>query len=466
MTADTNGAVLPVTPLLIHEEVMDELLAADESPFAGHFDEHLDDAALHTEYRRLADEQAALRRLARLVALGVEPWEVFDAITKEMCRCVPAEGAGLWRYETSDEITMVAAAYHPAAEPVKWPVGARTPTAGNTLASMVQRTGGPARMDSYENVAGVLANHVRAVGIRAAVGVPVIVDGRVWGLAAVGSARVGAMPADTEVRISGFAELVASVVVAGHRDEQKRQLLGEASQRPFVIDSLLEGRAIDRWSLWEAASSLRLPAGGPFVVMAAEVPAVGREALPEIESKLRSRDVYSAWRLQPDLQVGIVHVKSERRLDEIVALVSRLATNRVGVSARFDDLRDTPQALHFARVMLRGQPDEASPVAVFDGSILATAAVSAPEVMMQLTGNALDGFDHLPDAEREMLFETFRVWQDNDASVRSAAEVLICHPNTVRHRLRRIEKRTGRSLSRPKDVAELCLAFVVLRRLM
>ena len=51
---------------------------------------------------------------------------------------------------------------------------------------------------------------------------------------------------------------------------------------------------------------------------------------------------------QPDLQVGIVHVKSERRLDKILALVSRLATNRVGVSARFDDLHDTPHALHFA----------------------------------------------------------------------------------------------------------------------
>ena len=351
-------------------------------------------------------------------------------------------------------------------ELAKWPVGTRTPIEGNTLATMVQRTGRPARMDSYENIAGVLAARVRAVGIRAAVGVPIIVDGRVWGLAAVGSARPGPMPADTEVRISRFAELVASVVVAGYRDEQKRQLLGEASQRPFLIDSLLEGRVVDRWSLWEVASCLRLPANGPFVVIAAEVPAVGIEALPEIESKLRSRDVYSAWRLQPDLQVGIVHVKSERQLDEILGLVCRLATNRVGVSARFDDLRDTPQALHFAKVMLRGRPHQASPVAVFDGSILATAAVSAPEVMVKSIGNALDGFDDLPDDEREMLFETFRVWQDNDASVRSAAEVLICHPNTVRHRLRRIEKRTGRSLSRPKDVAELCLAFEVHRRLM
>jgi DNA-binding PucR family transcriptional regulator len=86
--------------------------------------------------------------------------------------------------------------------------------------------------------------------------------------------------------------------------------------------------------------------------------------------------------------------------------------------------------------------------------------------MAKLVGTVLVGFDDLPDGEREMLFETFRVWQDSDASVRSAAEVLICHPNTVRHRLRRIEQRTSRSLSRPKDVAELCLAFEVRRRLM
>jgi PucR-like helix-turn-helix protein len=100
------------------------------------------------------------------------------------------------------------------------------------------------------------------------------------------------------------------------------------------------------------------------------------------------------------------------------------------------------------------------------GSILATAAVSAPEAMIKTVGAALDCFGDLPDDEREMLFDTFRVWQDTDASVQGAAEVLTRHPNTVRHRLHRIEKRTGRSLSRPRDVAELCLAFEVHRRLM
>jgi DNA-binding PucR family transcriptional regulator len=202
------------------------------------------------------------------------------------------------------------------------------------------------------------------------------------------------------------------------------------------------------------------------VVVAAHTPSAGDEPLPEIESKLRSLDVFSAWRLLPDLQVGIVHVESDRKLDSVVALMSRMTVGRVGVSAAFEDLRDTPRALHVARVMLRGPTDSTSSVAVFDGSILATAAVSAPEAMIKTVGAALDGFGHLSDEDRRMLFDTFRVWQDNDASVSGAAEVLICHPNTVRHRLRRIEKHTGRSLSRPRDVAELCLAFEVHRRLM
>jgi len=348
-------------------------------------------------------------------------------------------------------------------------VGTRTPVDGvdgNTLATLVQRSGRPARIDSYDNVAGPIAARARAVGVRAAVGVPIIVDGRVWGLAAVGSLRAGPMPADTEVRIGRFAELFATALVAGYRDQQKRQLLAEGSQRLSLVDTLLEGRAFDEWGLREVAGYLRLPINGPFVVVAAQTPTVGDEPLPEIASKLRSLDIYSAWRRLPDVQVGVVHVKSDQKLDIVVALMSRTTTARVGVSAVFKDLRDTPRALHLARMMLRGPTDSTSSVAVFDGSILTTAAVSAPGAMVKTVGAVLDCFGDLPDQERELLFETFRAWRDTDASVRGAAEALTCHPNTVRHRLRRIEKRTGRSLSRPKDVAELCLAFEVHRRLM
>jgi PucR C-terminal helix-turn-helix domain/GAF domain/GGDEF-like domain len=441
---------------------MEEFLDA-ENLRASQLDLSLGGAQLYAEYRRLAGEQAALRRLAALVARGVEPSEVFDAATNEMRRCLNVFTAGLWRYESSGEITMVGAAAEPTAL-AKWPVGTRTPIDDSTLAAKVLRTGRPARMDSYENSAGSVAAHVRAVGVRAAVGVPVIVDGRVWGLAA-GSIEPGPMPADTEARISGFAELIGAALVAGYHDEQKRQLFDDTSRHSLLVDALLEGRVFDDRSLSEVAGHLRLPKDGPFVVIAAEVRARGSEPLPVIESKLRSLDVYSAWRALPDWQVGIVHFPSEGQLDKVVALVSRTATDRVGVSARFNDLRETPLALHFAKMTLRGRSGHASPVAVFDGTILATAALAAPEVMIKSARSALACFGDLPDDERQILFETFRVWQDTEASVSAAAERLCCHPNTVRYRLRRIEKQTGRLLSRPRDVAELCLAFEVQRRL-
>jgi PucR C-terminal helix-turn-helix domain/GGDEF-like domain len=241
---------------------------------------------------------------------------------------------------------------------------------------------------------------------------------------------------------------------------------GDTVHGPMLIDAFLYGRILDQWSVWDVANHLRLPSQGPFVVVAAEAPVVGKAGLPEIESKLRSLDVYSAWRLLPDLQVGIVHIKSEQHLRQTLTLLSRTATGRVGVSGHFDDLRDTPQAFHVAKVTLRGHSPNASRVVVFDGSILATAAVSAPEMMVKSARTVLDRFDDLDDDERGLLFETFRVWQHSDASVRATAEVLFCHPNTVRYRLRRIEQRTGRSLSRPRDIAELCLAFEVQRRLM
>src|SRR5260370_36147949 len=149
------------------------------------------------------------------------------------------------------------------------------------------------------------------------------------------------MPADTEVHISRFAELIATAVVAGYRDEQNRQLLAEASRRSNLIDALLEGRAFDEWGLREVAGHLRLPINGPFVVVAAHVPTGGDEPLPEIESKLRSIDIFSAWQLLPDLQVGIVHVASDRQLDMVIGRRARMTARRAGGSAPCNVLHAT-----------------------------------------------------------------------------------------------------------------------------
>jgi hypothetical protein len=141
------------------------------------------------------------------------------------------------------------------------------------------------------------------------------------------------------------------------------------------------------------------------------------------------------------------------------------ATARVGISPPFHELAETSEALRFARLAVTGKPSGDSLVTVFDDTPLAVAAVSAPEVMAKIRSTVLKGLNQLPPAERTILLDTFQAWLQADGSANDTAATIFCHPNTVRHRLRRIEELTGRSLSAPKDLAELCLAFEVEQRL-
>src|SRR6476660_7695827 len=92
------------------------------------------------------------------------------------------------------------------------PVGARIDLEGDNVAAMVLNTGLPARMNTHQDVAGPAAALIRDLGYRSGVGVPVIVDGRLWGTAIVGSSSTQPPPADTESRLRDFAELVATAI--------------------------------------------------------------------------------------------------------------------------------------------------------------------------------------------------------------------------------------------------------------
>jgi DNA-binding PucR family transcriptional regulator len=85
--------------------------------------------------------------------------------------------------------------------------------------------------------------------------------------------------------------------------------------------------------------------------------------------------------------------------------------------------------------------------------------------MARIKSLVLSRVEELPTEERSILTDTFRAWVEAGGSANDTATRIFCHPNTVRHRLRRIEELTSRSLSRPRDLAELCLAFEVERRL-
>jgi transcriptional regulator with GAF, ATPase, and Fis domain len=83
---------------------------------------------------------------------------------------------------------------------------------GDNIAAMVLHTGRPARMDSHDNAAGSAAAQIRELDLRGGVGAPIIVDGRLWGAAIVGSSRPEPLPADTEAQVGDFTELVATAI--------------------------------------------------------------------------------------------------------------------------------------------------------------------------------------------------------------------------------------------------------------
>ena len=160
---------------------------------------------------RLADEQAALRRVATLVARGASPAEVFAAVSDELARHLDVVNAGLLRFEADGTGYVVAVRYAPGI--TRMPVtGEHIPLAGDDVGARVLHTARAARIDNHENVEGPEAARIRAEGIGSIVGVPIVVDGRLWGAAIVGSRRPSPMPADTEARIADFADLVATAI--------------------------------------------------------------------------------------------------------------------------------------------------------------------------------------------------------------------------------------------------------------
>jgi signal transduction histidine kinase len=158
---------------------------------------------------RLAQEQTALRRVATLVARGAAPAEVFAAVSEEAGRLLEAGQTAMNRYEPDGTATVVAS-WSRAGDPA--PVGTRRPLGGNNLATIVARDRRPARMESYANASGPVGGMAQDVGFRSAVGTPIIVQGRLWGVMVTASADEHALAAGTEGRLASFTELVATAV--------------------------------------------------------------------------------------------------------------------------------------------------------------------------------------------------------------------------------------------------------------
>jgi signal transduction histidine kinase len=242
--------------------------------------------------RRIAGEQAALRRIAVQVTRAA-PEEVFAAVTDEVHRLLGSEFTTMCRFNPDRTMTLVGVqvcpgiAFRPA-------IGDRTTLGWRNVISLVFRTGRPARID-YEGediAAPDLPEHsswdyaaaaegvaaLLAAGVRSAAAVPISVEGRLWGAMGVAAGREQRLPADTEKRLAGFTELVATAIANAEAREELRRVADEQAALRRVATLVARG----------------------------EPPAAVFSAVAEEVAALYNADTASVVRFEPDGQATLM----------------------------------------------------------------------------------------------------------------------------------------------------------------
>jgi signal transduction histidine kinase len=190
----------------------------------------------HEQLALLADEQAALRRVATLVAEGATPHRVFDAVRGEVARMFNAPLSGLLRYDGNGTVTQLT-----ASEDYLGPIERSWTVEGDSAVAQVCRTGLPARADYTRSTHGSIAATARIEGVLSAVGVPVVVDGSLWGVMAVGTREAEPLPPDLEDRLAKFTQLLATAIANA---EGRAEL--DASRARIVATADATRRRIER----------------------------------------------------------------------------------------------------------------------------------------------------------------------------------------------------------------------------
>jgi PAS domain S-box-containing protein len=156
---------------------------------------------------RLATEQAALRRVATLVAQGAEPGQVFAAVAEEAAGIINTPIVAVFCYESDGTCTTLGVAGESS-----FVVGSRWPVEEEGISGMILASGRPARKDDYSTIGGPVGEAVREALIVATVGVPIVVEGSIWGFMVAAGRHDRPIPTDTEERLARFTELVATAV--------------------------------------------------------------------------------------------------------------------------------------------------------------------------------------------------------------------------------------------------------------
>ncbi|HWG25235.1 helix-turn-helix domain-containing protein [Actinospica sp.] len=280
-------------------------------------------------------------------------------------------------------------------------------------------------------------------------------------------ARGEARPQATEALLTAAGMILrltdqhALALTEAYRAATAELLLAHQQRRSALVEALLTGHPSPDAGPWEAAALLGLPPDGQLVVIAADTRSLAEASLPDVERRLAAHGIVSGWRLTPNQQLGVISLHADQH-ETMLAVLREIALARTGVSPPYRSLSDTPRALNLAHAALARLASGKIEVRMFDPSPLAALMVREPTEGHRLADEILGPVLGLPLDDRTTLLETLDAYFDQAGSAERAAEVLYCHPNTVRYRLRRLQELTGRSLAEPRGVAELAAAAYAL----
>jgi GAF domain-containing protein len=221
----------------------DEPLPAETESRLGQFTELMATAIANTESRaradRLADEQAALRRVAILVAKESPPEEVFAKVAEELANVLGDVDCSLFRDEGDGTASAVALCGATVSAGVR--VGTRLPVDGESVIASVIREGRPCRIGDYSGARGAIAQRGRELGIRSAVGYPIVVGGRLWGAMGAANYEADALPPETETRIAQFADLVSTAIANAEARTEVERLADEQAALRRIATLVAQG---------------------------------------------------------------------------------------------------------------------------------------------------------------------------------------------------------------------------------
>lgn len=264
--------------------------------------------------------------------------------------------------------------------------------------------------------------------------------------------------AQASMSVWSLLDAASQTVNDVYRDTLVGLARADELQRLLLLDALLTGKTADWAMLGGTAASLGLPEQGPYVCVVAEQ----SDVTPMEQALLRS-GLRSAWRPRPDGLAGIIALPDPALVPGsahlpgpamVLDVVGGAVTGRAGLSPAYTRLRESADALRLATLARASLPAGTRGAVTIDHDPAAALVAAGPDLALRMALTLLGPVLAAPD--RKDLMETLTAWLDSDTgSTTEIAESLYCHRNTVRNRLDRVSRLTGRSLLRPADVAAL-----------